>query len=331
MRIPMPKSKKESKCLFQGLLRAGLFSAFALALAIFAASGPLAHAKDAPKQAAAKQAAPAAPEAANPADFAGSEACETCHADIAKGFDSNPHTRIAHMHGGNAATCEGCHGPGKAHVDSGGDATKIFRFTKATPDQIDEKCLTCHKGNHANFPRSAHGEANVSCTNCHSVHAFKEEAHLLKASQPALCYGCHTDVKPDFAKPFHHKVDEGLMNCSDCHNPHGTFQKKGLKSSTFQDAVCVKCHTETAGPFVFEHPPVKVEGCTSCHSPHGSQNARLLAKSNVNTLCLQCHTVNDNFSAPEIPSFHNQAVQYQACTICHTQVHGSNASAVFFK
>ncbi len=93
----------------------------------------------------------------------------------------------------------------------------------------------------------------------------------------------------------------------------------------------MKCHTETAGPFVFEHPAVKVEGCTSCHSPHGSQNARLLAKSNVNTLCLQCHTVNDNFSAPEIPSFHNQAVQYQACTICHTQIHGSNASAVLLQ
>ena len=138
-------------------------------------------------------------------------------------------------------------------------------------------------------------------------------------------------MKPDFSKPFHHKVDEGLMNCSDCHNPHGTFLKKGLKSSTFQDAVCVKCHTETAGPFVFEHPPVKTEGCVSCHSPHGSQNARLLTKSNVKTLCLQCHTINDNLTAPEIPSFHNQAVQYQACTICHTQVHGSNASAVFFK
>ncbi len=171
--------------------------------------------------------------AANPADFVGSEACATCHADISKGFDSNPHTRIAHMHGGKAGTtCEGCHGPGKAHVDAGGDATKIFRFTKATSNQIDEKCLTCHKGNHASFPRSAHGEANVSCTNCHSVHNFKEEAHLLKASQPTLCYGCHTDVKPDFAKPFHHKVDEGLMNCSDCHNPHGTFQKKGLKTAT---------------------------------------------------------------------------------------------------
>ena len=218
MRIRSSKSKKNPVSPFSRLLRAGFLSAIALALTIFAA-GPVAHATDAPKQA-----APATHEAAPlPGDFAGSEACETCHADIAKGFDSNPHTRIAHMHGANAATCEGCHGPGKAHVDSGGDATKIFRFTKATPDQIDEKCLTCHKGNHANFPRSAHGEANVSCLNCHGVHTFKEESHLLKASQPTLCYGCHTDVKPDFAKPFHHKVDEGLMTCSDCHNPHGTF------------------------------------------------------------------------------------------------------------
>ena len=75
--------------------------------------------------------------------------------------------------------------------------------------------------------------------------------------------------------------------------------------------MCVKCHTETAGPFVFEHPPVKTEGCVSCHLPHGGYNARLLTKSNVNTLCLQCHTVNDNFTAPGIPSFHNQAVQYR--------------------
>jgi len=27
---------------------------------------------------------------------------------------------------------------------------------------------------------------------------------------------------------------------------------------------------------------------------------------------------------------HNQATQYQSCTICHTDVHGSNVSAVLF-
>ena len=33
-------------------------------------------------------------------------------------------------------------------MESGGDATKIFRFTKATPKQISEQCLTCHAGDH---------------------------------------------------------------------------------------------------------------------------------------------------------------------------------------
>ncbi len=80
------------------------------------------------------------------------------------------------------------------------------------------------------------------------------------------------------------------MKCSDCHDPHGTFQDKQLKSTPDQNAVCTKCHTETAGPFVYEHPVIKTEGCTTCHSPHGSPNARLLNVGNVNTLCLQCHS-----------------------------------------
>ena len=29
--------------------------------------------------------------------------------------------------------------------------------------------------------------------------------------------------------PFHHKVNEGLVKCSDCHDVHGTFEKSNLK------------------------------------------------------------------------------------------------------
>ncbi|HEX3436477.1 MAG TPA: DmsE family decaheme c-type cytochrome [Pseudacidobacterium sp.] len=267
----------------------------------------------------------------NPSDFIGSDTCETCHADIHKKFGENPHSRLALMHGGKGVTCESCHAPGKAHVESGGDVTKIFRFSKATPKAVDDKCLGCHAGAHPNFTRSAHGEADVSCVGCHSIHAFQSEAGLLKVAQPKLCYSCHTDIKPAFAQPFRHRVDEGLINCSDCHDPHGTYKDKGLHSSVAGDAVCVKCHTEKAGPFVYEHPPIKTEGCTSCHFPHGSPNPRLLTRSNVNSLCLQCHSASFNFTAPGVPSFHNQANQYQACTVCHTQVHGSNADSVFFK
>lgn len=276
---------------------------------------------------------PSRAQAAQPAasDFVGSDTCATCHEEVSKGFAGNPHNKIAQMHGKAGVTCEGCHGPGKAHVEGGGDVTKIFNPAKASSKEVDAKCLTCHEGQHANFERSGHGEGNVSCLGCHSVHAPKTPDHLLKAAEPALCFQCHTDVKPQFSMAFHHKVEEGLVKCSDCHDPHGTFGRHGLRSSSQQDAVCTKCHTETAGPFVYEHNVVKTEGCIACHSPHGSQNPRLLNRANVNTICLQCHSPSPNFTtgAPLGPA-HNQATQYQSCTICHTSIHGSNVSPVFF-
>jgi DmsE family decaheme c-type cytochrome len=272
-----------------------------------------------------------------PPGYAGAEACETCHQDEVKKFGTNPHTRMALMHEGKGVTCENCHGPGQAHIDAGGDATKIFQFSKASAKQVDGKCLTCHAGAHPNFEHTAHGEAAVGCLGCHSVHKSQSEDYLLKVAQPKLCYSCHTDIKAAFAQPFHHKVDEGLMNCSDCHDPHGTFQgtlqRPGtmLHSGPGGNIVCTKCHAETAGPFVYPHPVIPTEGCTSCHYPHGSPNPRLLTRNNVNSLCLQCHTASMNFTAPGVPSFHNQANQYQACTVCHSQIHGSNSDPVFFK
>jgi len=269
--------------------------------------------------------------ATNPSGYAGADSCAICHQGEVKGFADNPHNKLALEHSGKGVTCESCHGAGQAHVESGGIATKIFQFTKATPREVDEKCLGCHSGDHPNFERTAHGDAGVGCTSCHSMHKFEAQTLLLKMKQPSLCYQCHTDVKAAFAQPFHHRVPEGLMKCTDCHDPHGTFQDNLLKTSADQNAVCVKCHAETAGPFVYEHPPLKLEGCTSCHFPHGSPNARLLTRNNINSLCLQCHSASMNFTAPGTPSFHNQANQYQACTVCHVQIHGSNADAFFFK
>ena len=270
------------------------------------------------------------------ADFVGSETCSTCHAEVLKSFAGNPHAKLAMLHGGKGITCEGCHGPGKAHVESGGDATKIFRFSQATAKQVDATCLGCHEQAHPNFERSPHGEAGVGCTSCHSVHASGNDLSLLKASQPGLCYTCHTSTESAFALPFHHQVDEGLMKCSDCHDTHGTFKRKQLRTTADENAICTKCHTDTAGPFAFEHPVVKAEGCVACHTPHGSPNARLLNVSNVNTLCLQCHSATNLSQFPNAVSeqggpVHNQATQYVACTNCHSQIHGSNATYNFFR
>lgn len=262
-----------------------------------------------------------------PADFVGSAVCATCHEEVTKGFADNPHTKMTQMHGGNGLTCENCHGAGKAHVEGGGDKTKIFNPAKATPKEVDKMCLGCHQADHPNFARSAHDKGGVSCIGCHDIHQSKAEA-LLKAPQPTLCYQCHTDVKPSFSMPFHHKVNEGLVTCSDCHDVHGTFANNNLKSTADQNDICTKCHTETRGPFVYEHAAIKAEGCTACHTPHGSANARLLKMANINTLCNQCHSP---VAAGTVHGMSAGSSELTPCTSCHTFIHGSNVNPAFLR
>jgi DmsE family decaheme c-type cytochrome len=260
--------------------------------------------------------------------FVGSETCATCHEEAAKKFADNPHSKIAEMHGKAGASCESCHGPGKAHVDGGGDVTKIFNPGKHSAKEVDETCLKCHAGTHPNFERSPHAKANVGCTSCHSIHKSEDKTELLKASQPALCFQCHNDVKPQFSMPFHHKVNEGAVSCSDCHDPHGTFGNNNLKTTVDQNAICTKCHTETRGPFVYEHAAVKAEGCMGCHTPHGSQNARLLNMPSINTLCNQCHSRVANATVHGMGAGSDELAP---CTSCHTYIHGSNMNAAFLR
>ena len=261
------------------------------------------------------------------AQYAGGDTCKTCHEDLYKNnFERTSHFKTT-LQGGHG--CESCHGPGSEHVAGGGDISKIISFKGLSRQKSDARCLTCHSQNHEqrHFSSSAHASNDVGCLDCHSPHHSKEPEHLLVRAQPDLCYGCHTSTKADFARPYRHRVDEGLIQCSDCHNTHGTTALRQVRTLPSGDAVCYKCHTDKQGPFVFEHVPVKTEGCTSCHTPHGSTNPRFLRVSNVNLLCLQCHTFP---SGPQGPA-HNQAAKYQACTLCHAAVHGSNASNVFFR
>ena len=261
-------------------------------------------------------------------EYAGVDVCKTCHEDLyKKNFEATPHfkTTLENGHG-----CESCHGPGAEHVAGGGDVSKIVNFKTLSREQANARCLTCHGNNqeHRHFSSSAHASYAVGCLDCHSPHHAEEAQHLLARKQPELCYGCHISAKADFAKPYHHRVEERLIECNDCHNVHGTSTLRQVRTLPSGDAVCYKCHADKQGPFVYEHVPVKTEGCTACHTPHGSTNPRFLRVSQVNLLCLQCHTF--PVVSPGGPK-HNQATKYQACTMCHAAIHGSNASNVFFR
>lgn len=271
---------------------------------------------------------------ADPSQYVGADTCKTCHEEVAHSFDKGPHwkTTLSKHQGPQWQGCEACHGPGKEHAESA-DPAKIVRFPSLSREEASKRCLQCHEfgEEHANFLRSEHLKNNVGCVDCHSIHNPKVQIKLLKIAQPQLCYSCHLEVKPDFSKPYHHKVNEGLLACTNCHNPHGGFLTHQLRATSAQDTLCFNCHTDKAGPFAFEHAPVKTEGCVACHTPHGSSNPRLLKRSNVNLVCLECHTLTVDAPAPNAPSFHNQAQKYQACTMCHVAIHGSNSDHDFFK
>ena len=272
--------------------------------------------------------------ASDSSDYVGADTCKACHEDIYKNWEKTPHwkTTLDTKGGPSRQGCEGCHGPGAAHVAGGGDITKIYIFKNHSAKEINDRCLTCHASGTQQMQAisSLHAKSGVSCISCHSPHHAQTSEFLLVKAQPELCYSCHLQQKPQFSMPFHHRVNEGLLQCSDCHNPHGTVAAKQVRYSAAQDAVCYTCHADKRGPFVFEHEPVKVEGCESCHTPHGSPNPHMLKMSNVNLLCLSCHTTSFA-NAPGAPSFHNQAAQYQACTLCHAQIHGSNVDHTLFK
>lgn len=292
----------------------------------------------------------------NADDYVGSESCKACHEDQFKSVAATKHGKLADLESwkGKVQNCEGCHGAGKAHIENGGDKTKIISFKDKDAKQISESCLACHAGKeeHNNFRRGDHWRNNVGCTDCHTAHGpshgeFKigsttvvnDSSNLnpppamLKVSEQQLCLACHSETKSHFSKPFRHKVLEGAMKCSDCHNAHGGFETKQTRLGIGADASCVKCHTDKQGPFVFEHAPIKVEGCAACHTPHGSANPRLLKRHQVRQLCLECHSgITDQLSDGPTGGPHDQRTLLQRnCTACHTMIHGSNASSVFFR
>ncbi len=263
-------------------------------------------------------------------NFVDPAACAACHKVVVKDFANNPHCKLTLIHDGKDAICASCHGSGSAHAE-GGNVNLIFDPSTAMAKDVDRKCQACHGGKHSEFERSIHSRANVSCIGCHSIHSAGAPRHLLKVEQPQLCFQCHSDVKPQFSAPFHHEVEERLIDCTDCHDAHGAYEEGTLPSSTWQFNVCTKCHTPAAGPFVYEHAAVKAEGCTACHFPHGGPNPKMLIQSSVNTICQQCHLPSLNSTAGLPVPAHVQSAQSPSCISCHASIHGSNISDVLLK
>jgi DmsE family decaheme c-type cytochrome len=238
--------------------------------------------------------------------------------------------------------CQTCHGPSAAHMEDEDVPTSV-RFRADLPaGPQNAVCLQCHQGGgRINWQGGSHANSEVACTSCHTIHTQEDPVMVRdrrpdvpahRPGQAAVCYQCHLDKRADSHKASAHPIRDGILVCSDCHNPHGGMGPSNLTKPTVNET-CFQCHAEKRGPFLWEHAPV-AENCTNCHEPHGSNHANLL-RTRVPLLCQQCHTGGShpttpyggpNYTAPfpgGTPVGARQAFA-RGCLNCHTEVHGSN-------
>jgi DmsE family decaheme c-type cytochrome len=276
--------------------------------------------------------APAPPAAGQATGFVGDDTCTACHEGEGKGLQTTLHGKAQNARtpaAKSGQSCETCHGPGQAHVDTG-DKTKIKRFTAMAAKDVNATCLTCHsKGSHAQWNGGMHDARSVSCASCHSVHNPKSErAQLKTVTAVQTCETCHKQESMKVRKSGHMPVREGKMDCTTCHTPHGSTNVRMLKVGNTINETCTSCHAEKRGPFLNDHAAGR-ESCASCHDPHGSNNDRMLVAKEP-MLCQRCHVSSRHpatiYDGTQIAAASNRVVG-RSCVNCHSQIHGSNHPA----
>jgi DmsE family decaheme c-type cytochrome len=325
--------------LLVGLLACGL-----LAQGV-AAQSPAAS----PTQTAAQPAASTQQTPALKPGYVGSDACKICHEEIYDRFTKSIHFGLENnrSRGWEGMACESCHGPGAKHADSA-DPTLIIQPAKLAPPASIAVCLGCHRNSSTPVGRilAGHAKDTVACYECHAVHgAGGRPLVLTKASDiNSQCASCHAAIWAAFQKPYRHRLPEGAMSCTNCHNPHASDLPQTMRVAFGNEPTCFQCHSDKRGPFVFEHAPVRLEGCMACHEPHGSANPRMLIRHEVRFVCLECHannpplpasitgaaTVRLNNLGQIPPAFHDlRSPRFQNCTVCHVKIHGSYVNRYF--
>lgn len=152
--------------------------------------------------------------------------CFACHST---GYNANT-GRFALA----GVTCEACHGPYRSgHPQES--------MTIATAEDL---CGTCHTHTLLEWQSSRHGEAGITCVDCHEVHTQQTHA---AASTGALCAACHADRTQDSTHILHSRAD---VFCTDCH----------LARSSKDVGMAVNGEMETGHSFA-----VFVRTCRECH------------------------------------------------------------------
>ena len=283
--------------------------------------------------------------------FVGSNACKICHADIWLNFYKNPHFKS--MASGKE--------PPEPHrlrrLPRAGRSARGSARRQEPPSRAHSRLMPQAGARslpdlpRARFSKGQHPPLGAHPGRCglHHLPFHPPFAHAQVPAGQKADASCATAATPASARslkcPRKHRVNEGFMECSDCHNPHGAFAPTWRMSDrpahggagVGQRRACLKCHVDKRGPFVYEHPPVRVEGCEICHFPARLDQRRACCGGRW---CLRCAwdattaaaSGTRNNGVPIQTSQHNLLdPRYQHCTTCHVRIHGSNTDEYFLR
>lgn len=239
----------------------------------------------------------------------------------------------------------------------------LFLITPFLLSQSNDDCQTCHGDaelksesgkplfvDNEKFLGSAHGQAEISCTDCHTdLSKTKDFPHasLLKAVD---CSRCHDSDNQEFEKSVHFATKEKgentmAVSCKDCHGTHDIRGKDDFDSPVFPlnlPATCENCHLEKVaarkGPdFIRQYresihfKALEKSGltmsanCSNCHGAHDikkvSDPLALVSRKNIIQTCGTCHVgIQRNYLAGVHGKDYIKGIKdVPVCTDCHSE------------
>ena len=158
--------------------------------------------------------------------------CFRCHSTgpitLAANFQVQPSQPGVH--------CESCHGPGRAHAESGGTAA-IQNPKRLSAVQINTLCGACHR-------QASDLDDDRDWSNSWNVR--HQPAYLHRAA----CF----------------RNSKGALSCLTCHDPHQPLKT----AATSYNGQCVSCHAKAV-----HTTPVGARSCVGCHMPQVATSANL--------------------------------------------------------
>ncbi|MAG93036.1 MAG: cytochrome C [Planctomycetaceae bacterium] len=176
--------------------------------------------------------------------------------------------------------CESCHGPGKAHVEEP-LVTNIVNPSRLSRDRSIEVCLSCHQ---AGKPAGTEFAWPVGYQPGMELAEFWTGFEPEAGEQTAEFWHNGTAHKNRVQGNtfLQSTMYESGMQCSDCHDSHGSRHASMTVKSAETNALCLTCHApgkisgleyKTISEHTHHAPESAGSRCIECHMPKIGKNS----------------------------------------------------------